>query len=961
MKTYQVSFGGGEVSSEMFGRLDDAKRQSGAARMRNMMATPQGSATRRPGTQFVREVKDSTKRTRLIPFTYSNDQTLAIEMGEGYFRFHTDGGTVVGGDQFVTSKLVSTVNLSGLLQFSTTHVFQTGDAVNVSTAPAVALPSPLAFYATYYVIRTGTNDLMLATSRANAMLGVAIPFTTTGTPSIFVHRIYEVGDFITYVSNIYQCSLVSRNGTPPNPVAQTVTQAGATFTTGSPHGFFVGSSIVFPVVPGSSLDGITQGVVYFAWPMSPTTFQVSAVLGGALLTPAGTHTGTPTVNYATHWVEKPAGTPFEVGNSFAEADLFDISYAQSNDVLLFTHNNISVAQLTRLGTTTWRFQSLDFAPPIAAPTSLVVSSTDYGTGIAIDGSTAPDELNSLQESGLAVGQMLYNYSTALGLPAGFWVNIDNASLFVFRVRGVNGASPSVSTVANDGIASMVLYLCSAGDEVGGTYVVTAVNAEGQESSTSAELSHSIVLGSPGAYVTFTWTASSGASSYRIYKKKGNEYGFIGEATTASFTDDGLYTVDTSIKPPERDTRLGGAAYRPSTVAFYEQRVVFGGLRDYPQDMWATPTGTLTDTTYHIPVQDGDRIYARLSSLQRSTIRHVVPMDQLIILTDTTEYRVTPINDDALTPTSISVRPQSYIGASPVRPIVSGASMVFCANRGGHVYDMGYNSVVNGFDPDDVSLRAAHLFDGLTIADSTFAKAPWPVMWFCSSDGKLLGLTYVRNQNIAAWHAHETDGLFESCCAIPEDEQDSVYVVVKRGNVRYIGRMVFTQPATIADGFFVDSGLTYSGSPATTITGLTHLNGETVTALADGVVRTGLVVSGGQITLPVAASKVHVGLPMAARLQNLPAALQVQGYGQASTVNVNHGWIRVVDSARFTIGPTDTAQVPAKELSATALESKPVRVALKGRWNDEGQVTILQPDPLPLTVVSMALSVEDADD
>ena len=94
-KTYLRSFAGGEISPEMFGRIDDARFQAGAARLRNFVCKPQGPVIRRPGTRFVREVKDSTKRTRLIPFEFSLDQSLAIEMGAGYFRFHTNGGTLL--------------------------------------------------------------------------------------------------------------------------------------------------------------------------------------------------------------------------------------------------------------------------------------------------------------------------------------------------------------------------------------------------------------------------------------------------------------------------------------------------------------------------------------------------------------------------------------------------------------------------------------------------------------------------------------------------------------------------------------------------------------------------------------------------------------------------------------------------------------------------------------------------
>ena len=91
VRSLQRSFNGGELSGEMFGQVTDGKVQSGLATCRNFIVLPHGPVTNRPGTTYVRAVKDSTKRTRLIPFSYSTTQTMVIELGVGYFRFHTNG------------------------------------------------------------------------------------------------------------------------------------------------------------------------------------------------------------------------------------------------------------------------------------------------------------------------------------------------------------------------------------------------------------------------------------------------------------------------------------------------------------------------------------------------------------------------------------------------------------------------------------------------------------------------------------------------------------------------------------------------------------------------------------------------------------------------------------------------------------------------------------------------------
>jgi hypothetical protein len=94
-RTYARSFAGGEVTPEFFGRLDDVKNQTGLALARNFIIKPHGPAANRGGTRFVDKVKDSTKKTRVIPFVFAQDQALVIELGAGYFRFHALGATIL--------------------------------------------------------------------------------------------------------------------------------------------------------------------------------------------------------------------------------------------------------------------------------------------------------------------------------------------------------------------------------------------------------------------------------------------------------------------------------------------------------------------------------------------------------------------------------------------------------------------------------------------------------------------------------------------------------------------------------------------------------------------------------------------------------------------------------------------------------------------------------------------------
>ena len=380
-------------------------------------------------------------------------------------------------------------------------------------------------------------------------------------------------------------------------------------------------------------------------------------------------------------------------------------------------------------------------------------------------------------------------------------------------------------------------------------------------------------------------------------------------------------------------------------------------------------------------------------------------------------------------------------------------MVYCAARGGHVRELGYNWQANGFITGDLSLRSPHLFDNFTITDMALAKAPIPLVWFVSSSGKLIGLTYVPEQTIGAWHQHDTDGVFESVATVSEGNDDVLYAVINRivnGNsVRYVERMGTRLYANQRDSFFVDAGATYDGQntdtnrtvtvsngtnytrgeivritanynafafPAQTdkndaivirdgtqfyrciitasisnteidakldrdlpaplrntaittfefardaISGLTWLEGKTVSILADGAVHPQRKVTSGAISLDRPCSVVHVGLPYNSDLQSLPLAIQMEAFGQGRVKNLNHAWLRVLESSGIFAGPSADKLVEAKQRTTEPYGSPPnlktqdVKLMLTPTWQDNGQIFIRQSDPLPLTIVGVTLEV-----
>lgn len=507
------------------------------------------------------------------------------------------------------------------------------------------------------------------------------------------------------------------------------------------------------------------------------------------------------------------------------------------------------------------------------------------------------------------------------------------------------------------------------------YTVTAVDSTGREeglAGTPDDCTNNLLT--TGNKNTITWAAVSGASRYNVYKQDNGLYGYIGQTDELSFVDENI-TADLSKTPPIQNTPFTGSDNYPAAATYFEQRRSFGGTNNKPQNFWLTRTGTESSMSYSIPTRADDAIAYRISARERNVIKHLVPLNgSLLALTSSAEFGITSTDSGAITAETTSIRPQSYVGANDTQPLVINNTMLFAAARGGHMREMGYNWQAQGYLTGDLSLRAPHLFDNYDIVDMAYAKAPYPVVWSVSSSGKLLGMTYIPEQQVGPWHQHDSytgDGAhmsaFESVCVVPEGSEDAVYAILKRringADVRYVERFSKRHFAVAEDAFFVDCGVTYDGAPVDVISsGLSHLEGEVVNILIDGAVHPQRTVTGGTINLDVEGSVIHIGLPITSDAQTLPLVLEISGAGQGRQKNVNKVWMRVYESSGIYAGPDFDHLTLAKQRttepygSPPALKSGEVAIVVTPSWGDSGQLCIRQSDPLPITITSLSLEV-----
>lgn len=286
------------------------------------------------------------------------------------------------------------------------------------------------------------------------------------------------------------------------------------------------------------------------------------------------------------------------------------------------------------------------------------------------------------------------------------------------------------------------------------------------------------------------------------------------------------------------------------------------------------------------------------------------------------------------------------------------------------------SVNNDGSADGLDLSVRN--DQLTIPgiiDLAYQREPWSVLWVALANGKLLGLTYNAEQEVIGWHTHTLGGVFGSgaavveaieCIPSPTNDRDDLWMIVKRtingATKRYVEVLVPEyQTGDDADSpFYLRSGLTYDGAATSTITGLSHLEGQTVSVLADGAVHPQRTVSAGAISLQVSASVVHVGLPYRSTLQTMRLeAGASDGTAQGKIKRVTKAAVRLFNTLGMKAGP-DTSNLDTIQFRSASDDMNAPPPIFTGDkfvpwpsgYETDAHLVVVQDDPLPMTVVGI---------
>jgi hypothetical protein len=831
-------------------------------------------------------------------------------------------------------------------------------------------------------LKVAKNIFVHAHGGASNRCGLEFMGRTRGSGrSVLLPFIYDAETDQTYNLEFSNLKMrVYRSGFPVVEAAKPITfvsQAMPATVTAPAHGYTNGDEVAFAGVVG--MVGLNQRN-FVVRNVAANSYTLEDLHGNPFDT-----TGLPA--YASGGTARRI---YEISTPYAEAHLTKLVFAQENDVMYIAHQEYAPRKLSRLADNNWTLTATTFAPAMAKPTGVtaeayykrqsgdtdaisykVTSLSATGAQSAASAAVTVDVQHENEDGRRikltwnavagAESYRVYRSDDDIGVLA----DTPNASIELQQTQYIgNGASPP--SVSSPGAPDTPTGL--SGSIVFGKamkYKVAAISDDtGEESLPSSAVSVRNDMSFQGNNNTLFWDAVPGAGSYVIYRLDNGRYGYIGTSEALTFIDENI-TPDLSSGPQAAKNPFDSANNYPSCVNFFEQRLAFGGTKTVPSGVWLGQSSNYENFGSASPVKSSDAITFRIRSREKNEVRALIETRGLGVFSSAAEFTVSGGSEDFLTPANINVKRQGNRGSSFVQPIALGDVMLFSRARGGVVQDFSYEFSNDNFVGRDLTIMSRHLFKNRKIVSWAYAQAPYSIVWVILDNGMCVSLTYLREHDVWAWTRHETDGIMEDVNVVPEGEEDAVYFIVRRTvngqSQRYIERMHTRTFAESKDAFFVDSGLSYEGAPAKTISGLYHLEGRQLVALADGNVVKKLIVTNGAVTLPNAASVVHVGLPYEAMLKTLDIDIgMVQGLGstQGRLKTVGNITLRIEETRGIWAGPAEDKLTELKQRQyenwneAIRLATGDVELTPTPDWTKGGTMVIKQFDPLPMTILAI---------
>jgi hypothetical protein len=685
-----------------------------------------------------------------------------------------------------------------------------------------------------------------------------------------------------------------------------ITKANPAVVTSNSHGMSNGDRVYITGVVGMTEVNNREFTVAGA---TTNTFQLSGVNSSA---------------FTTYGSAGTTGEIIEVTTTYTLAQLSTINFAQSADVLYLAHLSHAPAKLTRTSHTAWTLNDIDF--------------TD---GPYLDENITDTTLYASANTG----------SVTITASASLFASTDVGRLIRFReiLEIHHDEWKTATSYAND---ITIRYNGNVYKQTTGSTQTSGatppVHLDGEETYGSVDWTYQH---SATGYVKIT--AYTNATTVTALVK--NDTGFLPDhvvlvANATKLWSFGSFSSTTGF---------------PRAIGFYEERLYFASTVSQPQTIFGSVSA---DFENHTPgINDDDGINVTIASDQVNVIKHLLPARFLQLLTTSAEFTLSGgAGSEPVTPTNVNVLRETTFGTGNVKPLRAGNSTIIIQKGGEKVKEITFDLDTDGLLGVDLTVLADHLARGGLI-DMVWQQEPELILWFVHADGRLIGLTYDRANATVGWHEHSLggSGIVESITAIPSGSEDQVYLSVKRTinsvvvrHIVYLKSLYFNDD--VQDAFFVDSGLTYDGSATATVTGLNHLEGVSVTILADGAAHADKTVSGGTITLDRSASKIHIGYGYTSLVETLRMEAGAEdGVAQGKIKRIHGVTARFYQTVGAELGPdiNNLDRLPFRDSSMNMDEAVPLfsgdkEISFPSGYDNDAKIVIRQTQPLPMTVLAI---------
>jgi hypothetical protein len=649
------------------------------------------------------------------------------------------------------------------------------------------------------------------------------------------------------------------------------------------------------------------------------------------------------------------GSPVEVTTVYTSAQVSEIKFTQSADVMYLVHPSHPVQKITRTSHTAWTISEVDFLRgPMQDPN--ITSTT-----LTADGRTGSVTITASADTFVStdVGRLvklhdgfakISTYTSATSVDADVQENAEGRtelmpSYTATTIAFYEGDPSATGLEHNDRITDTAGNFVTEGFKVGQKVTISGASNSGNNKSTGVllvQVTADTILFSPSVDL-------------------------VDESASASITINGELEADDNFSLGAFSSTTG----YPAAVTFFEQRLVFANTTAQPQTLFFSVGGSFEDFADGIDADDA--LTYTIGSNQVNVIRYLTSSRVLIVGTSGGEFAVSASGAaEPLSPTNAQIKRQANYGSANIQPIQVGNVTMFVQRASRKVRELVYNFDSDSYQAPDLTVLAEHITES-GITEMAFQQEPDNIVWCVLNDGRFVGMTYRREENVVGWHEHILGGSFgsgdtvvESVAVIPGDlNEDDVYLVVKRtingATARYIETFSnFDFGTDVTDAFFVDSGLTYSGSAATTISGLDHLEGESVSILADGSTHPNKTVSSGSVTLNRSATKAHIGLGFNSTLQTMRVdAGGTEGTAQGKIKRIHDVTLRLFRTVGIQVGSSESEidRIPFRSSadamgSALSMFTGDKEVEFRGGFDNDGFIVVKQNQPLPTTVLAI---------